>query len=265
MGVSNIIKDEKNEVRRYLLGQLGEGDEERLELRLLTDPSFGEDFDTIVDEIIDQYVGNELQVDERERVEQHFLRATERQNKVKFACELLHRASIERGGEAAEITPVREQDPGLLERALSLWDKQPSSLRLATIFATVVILAGVVLLLRSGNPPSQNYVAINLKISSSDRSVGSETPVKLQPGSPGIMIELTLPDEIPQAKSYRIELLNDQGSPRDLPIAEQNARSVVVVVPAADVPRGSYIIHLYAVSADGAEQRIRGSYFFDVE
>lgn len=235
-------------------------------MRLLTDPSFGEHFDTVVDEITDQYVGNELQGEERERVEQHFLRAPERQNKVKFACELLHRASIERGGEIAEITPVPEQDPGLLERARSFWDSKPFSLRLATTFATLVILVGVVLLIRSANPPSQNYLALNLKISSSDRSVGSEpASVRLQPGSPGIMIELTLPDEMPQPKSYRVELMNDQESLRNLPIAEQNSRSVVVVVPAADVPRGSYVIRLYAVNADGAEQRIPGSYYFNVD
>ncbi len=58
MGVSIIITEEKNEVRLYLLGQMGEAEEERVELRLLTDPSFGEDFDTVVDEITDKYVGD---------------------------------------------------------------------------------------------------------------------------------------------------------------------------------------------------------------
>ena len=71
-GQSNIINEDKNEVRRYLLGQLGEADEERIELRLLTDPAFGEEFDTIVDEIADQYAGNEFRGEERERVEQYF-------------------------------------------------------------------------------------------------------------------------------------------------------------------------------------------------
>ena len=55
----------QNEVRRYLLGELEEAEQERIELRLLTDPSFGEEFDTIVDELTDQYVRDELTDDER--------------------------------------------------------------------------------------------------------------------------------------------------------------------------------------------------------
>ncbi len=65
--MSIIINEDKNEVRRYLLGQLEEADQERLELRLLTDPSFIEEFDTIVDEIADQYAGDEFKGEERKR------------------------------------------------------------------------------------------------------------------------------------------------------------------------------------------------------
>src|ERR1051325_4151382 len=72
-GATIIVKDGQNEVRRFLLGQLEDADQERIELRLLTDPSFGEEFDTIVDELTDQYVRNELPDDERERVEKYFL------------------------------------------------------------------------------------------------------------------------------------------------------------------------------------------------
>ena len=50
-GVATITKDQENEIRRYLFGQLPEADEESLELRLLTDPAFVEEFDTIVDEV----------------------------------------------------------------------------------------------------------------------------------------------------------------------------------------------------------------------
>jgi hypothetical protein len=63
-----IIKEDKIELRRYLLGQLVDADEERLELRLLTDPAFGKNFDAVVDEITDQYAGNELPGEERKRV-----------------------------------------------------------------------------------------------------------------------------------------------------------------------------------------------------
>src|SRR5689334_6338099 len=88
-GVINIDNNKKNEVRRYLLGQLGEADEERLELQLLTDPAFGEQFDTIVDEITDQYVNGEFQGEECKRVQRYFLKSPERRAKAQFAAALI--------------------------------------------------------------------------------------------------------------------------------------------------------------------------------
>jgi len=259
-----IIKEEKNQVRLYLLGQLNEGDEERVELRLLTDPAFGEDFDMLVDEITDQYLGNELQGEEQKRVEQYFLRSAERQDKVRFARELLHQAEVERGSKAVNV-PVAPE-PGWWERASQFWNRQALSLRFASIFATLVIMAGVAMLvLPTRNPTSPSYASVALKSSSSDRSGGPETPtVKPQPADVGIKFELTLPDGAPQANTYRVNLQGEQVS-RDFPVAEQTARSVVVVVPTAEVPRGSYVIQLFAVQANGTEQRVPGSYAFNVE
>ena len=109
------------------------------------------------------------------------------------------------------------------------------------------------------------YASIALKSSNSERSVGSDVvSVKPPPGAAGIRIELALPDEAPQARSYRVNVTGEQGS-RDVPVAEQSARSVVVIVPTADVPPGSYTIRLFGLNADGSEQRVRGSYFFNVE
>jgi hypothetical protein len=262
--VSIIIKEDKNEVRRYLLGQLNEGEEERLELRLLTDPAFGDDFDTVVDEITDQYVGNEFKGEERRRVEQYFLRSPERQKKVNFASELLRQAAVERGSSVVNV-PV-PPEPGWWERASLFWNRQALSLRFATIFATLIIMVGVAMLVlptRNTTPPS--YASIALNISNSDRSAGSEIPsVKPQPSDAGIGIELILPEGIPPANTYRVNLSGDHVS-QDLPVTQQTARSVVVMVPTTELPRGSYIIQLFGVKADGTEQRVRGSYFFNIE
>lgn len=259
MGVSIIIKETKNEVRLYLLGQLKVEDEERLELRLLTDPAFGADFDTLVDEITDEYVGNELPGEERKRVEQYFLRSAERQNKVRFARELFRQAAVERGGGVVNA-PV-PPEPGWWDRASEFWNRQALSLRFASIFATLIIMAGIAMLvLPTRNPTSPSYASIALKISSSDRSAGAEIPsVKPQPGDAGIRIEIALPDGSPPANSYRVNLQSEQVS-RDLPVAEQNDHAVVVIVPTAELPPGSYTIQLFA-----DEQRIRGSAVFNVE
>ena len=67
-----------------------------MEVRLLTEPSFVEEFDTVVDEITDEYVRGEIKGDERKRLEQYFLRARERQVKAKFASALIDHASATR-------------------------------------------------------------------------------------------------------------------------------------------------------------------------
>lgn len=249
-------------MKRYLLGQLEQGEAEQLELRLLTDPAFGEEFDVIVNEITDEYVGNELHGDDRKRVQQYFLKSTERQNKMRFASELLERAAAERGSASARV----QVQPRLLERLWGFWGNQSLITRFATAFATIVIAAGVILLAIPGTRTSGTYAFISLAISNSDRDVGAKVKsLRLEPGSPGIRIELTLPDQMPQSKSYRVELLDAQQGARNLKIEQQTDRSLLVVVPANEIAPGSYIVRLYAVNPEGTEQRIHGSYYFAVQ
>ncbi len=261
-----IVKNEKNEIRRYLLGQLDTESEERLELSLLSDASFIEEFDTTVDEITDQYVRNELQATERQQVEQYFLKSTERKNKARFAAELLQAADEQAGKvEDAVVRPAITTEPGIFER-IRLFLSGPSvSLRLATALTAMVILVGVVYQI-SRPGPSGNFAVVNLTISTSDRATGSKPEtVKLSPGTPGIRFVLNVPDQSPPAKSYRVELIDEQEVPRNLPVKEWNAQSVIVEVPANKITRGSYLIHLHVLKLDNKEERIRGSYSFVVE
>jgi hypothetical protein len=256
-----INSNEKNEVKLYLLGQLDQSAAERLELRLLTDAAFGEEFDVIVNEITDGYVGNELRADDRKRVQQYFLRSTERQNKLRFASELLERAAIERAPAS-----VVQAEPGMLERVRAFWGNMALLTRFATTFAAIVIVAGVLLLTVPGTRTSGTYAVVNLTISNSERASGSEIKqVRLEPGSPGIQIELALPDQIPQSKNYRVELLAEKQASRNLRIEQQTEAKLVVVVPANEIGPGSYFVRLYATNPDGTEQRIRGTYFFAVQ
>ena len=260
--MSIIINEDKNEVRRYLLGQLGEADQERLEMRLLTDPSFIEEFDTIVDEIADQYAGDEFKGEERKRVEHHFLGSAERQQKVRFARELMERAASERSVDRVAVAPT----PGFLESVRAFWRSQSPSLRVAIAMAAIVIVVGLAVLTRPvffGTSGPDALVALN--IHSSDRASGSEREsVKLEPGTGRLRIELKLPDQTPEAQNFRVELFDGQQRSRNLPVEERSAQSLFVAIPAKEITPGSYIIHLYSVSPDGSEQRVRGSYFFNV-
>lgn len=80
-----INQTEKTELKAYLLGRLGEKDEERVENRLLSDPEFVEEFDITVNELTDEYVAGEVQGAEREQMERYFFAAPARRQKLRVA------------------------------------------------------------------------------------------------------------------------------------------------------------------------------------
>jgi hypothetical protein len=247
-------------------------DEETVELRLLGDSTFQEEFDITVDEIAALYVADKFTGEEKRRVEEVFLKSPERQNKVKFVGELLRQAAISESQPVAEDPPakvveqkrVAQPSPGLFERLRSWWGNQSVSLRAVTTFATLIIVVGVAFLLipRSGQ---SNYQTLELAMVNSDRSAGNEQPhVKLGAGVDGLRIRLKLPANAPPAKTYRVQLRGERVS-RQLPVEQQDSQSLTVVVPANELTRGSYAIELSATAENGTEVPLRGAYLFEVD
>ena len=91
MGGIIITQTEKTELKDYLLGRLREEDEERVEIRLLSDEVYGEEFDIVVDELTDQYVTGEVQGAEREQMERYFFASPARREKLRIAAALKER------------------------------------------------------------------------------------------------------------------------------------------------------------------------------
>jgi hypothetical protein len=230
----------------------------------LTDPAFSEEFDTIVDDLTDQYVENEFDAAERERIEKYFLRAAERQTKLEFASELLRMASVERGDvvAATAVQPVAASEPGVFDRVRAFW-RGLSVAHVVATAAAVIAIAIAVSFLPRGDHSSGSFATVDLTISSSTRALGAvPARVRLQPGDSGIRINLTIPQTYTKAKDYRVKLVSDDATERDLEITQRRDQIVSVLAPAN---RGSYVIQVSAVNADGTEQRIPGSYFLNVE
>jgi hypothetical protein len=80
--------NERDTIRRYLLGQAPLEDSSNVEERLLTDDEFYQELLIVEDELIDQYLSGELSEPERESFEPHFLLPPERQQKLRFARSL---------------------------------------------------------------------------------------------------------------------------------------------------------------------------------
>ncbi len=253
-------------MRRYLLGQLRDADEERVELRLLTEPSFIEEFDAMVEEITDEYVGGELKPEERGRVEHYFLRSAERRNKAKVAAALNEIALAEKGEEPVETPARAEAKQTLTDRLRSFWNTQGFAFRSATALATLLVVAGLVFLIIPGRSGPQTYQSIQLAMTNSERGLSGETKrVKLAPETDGLRIVLNLPEESPPANKYRVESVDDKGAKRELEIVEQNAQSVTVIAPTSDFPPGRYGLQLSVLDANETPQRLPGTYRFDVE
>lgn len=250
-------------MRRFLLGQLDEAGQEKIELLLLTDRAFVDEFDTVVDELTDQYVRDELNDDERVPVEKYFLNTPERQQKLEFATELLSRADAERG-ERVERVAVSEPKLSWFEQILAFL-KQPSFARGALAVAAIVIVGSLFtpLVLRNFYP-SQN-VAVELAISTADRASGATpTRVKMPWRSSGLDATLYLPEQDRDGKAYRVELRGSAGK-ENLTVNGRTDQAIKVTVPSTMLSTGSYVINVFKVRADGTEERVRGSYYLDVE
>jgi CHAT domain-containing protein/Flp pilus assembly protein TadD len=87
------VQEGQDTLRKYLLGQLSEEAEEKVELRLLADADYSEALEITTDELIDQYVEEELSAEDHKLIEQHFFNSEVRRDKLKFALALKKRRS----------------------------------------------------------------------------------------------------------------------------------------------------------------------------
>ena len=62
-----------------------------MEIRLLSDPAYGEEFDIVVDELTDKYVTGEVKGAERDQMERYFFAAPARREKLRIAAALKER------------------------------------------------------------------------------------------------------------------------------------------------------------------------------
>lgn len=237
---------------------MDEENEERIEFRLLTEPSFVEEFDTIVDEITDQSVRGELAGDERK----YFLRARERQVKARFASTLIEHAALIR--EKRPVPAVKT--PSFFERVVAFFSPQGMAFKFATTAAVVVLAVGVAYIAFRGGSTPQTFATLELSVSDADRAEGPQSKtLKVEPGIDAVKLILNLPEQLPSYQNYRAELATREGVKTPLDVPTYDARTVTAVAPVNLVKRGTYGVRLTGVKADGSTDPIRGTYYFTVQ
>ena len=86
--MNETLNEQKDNLRRYLLQELDETEQEQVEMRLLTDKEFGRHLAIAQDDLIDDFVTAKLSDHEVERFQKYYLITPERQKKVGFATAL---------------------------------------------------------------------------------------------------------------------------------------------------------------------------------
>jgi hypothetical protein len=246
-------------IRQYLLGTLTPDLQQKLEERLLTETQFLEQLEIEEDELIDEYLADELSRDDREKFERHFLTTPERQQHLRFAVALRR-----------YVVPSRTSEALVVGKQANRWGaNQSAHFRAALVFGVVIILAVAFWLYRSRNS-SAPTLALNLTNTVDNNRAQGVEAAKAHPTSSTQDLKLTLrlPEGAAGAVRYRITLDNldsEHAEPRSFEPAGQDAQSVWLIIPAAQLARARYALKVVAILPDGNERRIPGAYYFDVD
>ena len=83
--MKSLNGNRKNEdLRRFLLGTLPKLLQDQVEQRLMTDSVFNDELVATEDDLIDQYLSQQLSDQERRQFEAHFAITEDRQRKIRF-------------------------------------------------------------------------------------------------------------------------------------------------------------------------------------
>jgi methionine-rich copper-binding protein CopC len=249
----------------YLLEELPEEESERFEDECFAEENWPAQLSLAEEDLIDAYLRDELTPEQRQRFEHNYLTTEARQERVRMAAALLRRVDEYNAASSAPVA-ARPPEPSWTERLHAFWNSQHWALRSAAAFSLVAVMAVALWLSLSRAPSPQTFATLTLAVSVNNRAEGAQAgKVKLPLSASALRISLMLPEQLPQASRYRVEWENDRGEAKPLEIAGQDAQSVSVVIPASQLARGQYALKLFAIKADGTEQRTGGSYFFTVE
>lgn len=141
-----------NHTREYLLGTIETAQREELEARLMVDDDFFDELMLEEEDLIQDYVDNDLAPEEHEAFEKHFLVSDERRSKLKFARSL--RKYVDKHHEQKILKP----SPGFIDRLRASFRSPAFAVSVAVILA--LAFAGWFFFLRS-TANSRTTAALN--------------------------------------------------------------------------------------------------------
>jgi anti-sigma-K factor RskA len=242
--------------RRYLLGQLTDDEQQNIEERLLSEDDFFQEVELTKDELAQEYASGELTGKERQWLQENFLASPEGKQKHEFAKTFDEYVRNHRAQPAKRVS--------LIERLRTLWKTQPQLFTAAATSAVLVIAVGLYAIIPTSTPRSMAQLTVKNSQGTRSTDPGSGQPsIKLKKDV--LQLRLMLPQAATPGSAYRVELSGDDNVPKTFETRAQETQSIIVEIPAAQVPRGQYVAIVFSIDANGNPQRIPGFYPFKVE
>ena len=262
------------EIREYLLGRFAPEDAAIVEERLLTDEAFYQELLILEDELVDQYLADELTDSDKRSFEGHFLIPLERREKLRFARNLqkyVSRARAENSARAASavepestMTPV---SPVVPKKTFwpPTWKRPILSYSLAAAAVLVVAFAALVIVKELNTPPSgaANVLAVEL-VPGQSRGEGEIKQFTVTADTNTVQLQLRIPKDV-DYQTYRAILQTTDGreiSRQDrLQLDPTSSGRVNCPIPANLLKPSEYDLKLSGINQQGDYEDIARYYF----
>ncbi len=256
--------DETSLFRRYLLGELGESEQEAFERELMTSDEHFQELLIVEDEIVDDYCSGRLSASEEQKYRERFLVTPERRGQHRFGAALREHLSPSAEQKTPVVLPSRVREP--LHRT---W-----RLPLAAA-AAAILVAGVWLLVSEQRSPVRleetarrvegSRVAFFLTTERLRSQPEREQALTVPVGVAFVELQLDLPAEARGEQDVALEDARSEVLAKGtLPAETLEGQSVVVAtVPSELLVPGDYRVVLRDPSANG-EGPVLGTYEFRV-
>lgn len=247
-----LIDHDQETARKYLLGKLTDDQQRDFEQGVLCDDEFAEEFEVTKEELVDDFLANQLTDEESEWLRHNFLASPQGKQSLEFA-KTFHSYVSTNQTKPAKISR--------LESLVAFFNVRTAAIPAGALALVLIAVGALWFSFRSG-PPS--YATLTLANSAATRSAGTEFP-RIKLSEDILRLTLMLPEPDPLGPHYTSEVKNDRGEVKGLEGISQDGQSVILDIPANQLPPGQYAIALYRKSADGSNHRILGAYQFAIE
>lgn len=246
-----LSENDQSKIRQYLLGQLNDADEQKIEERLMVEDDLFQELEISKGELVEEYRAGELRETERREFEQRFLATPEGRDAHIFHAAL--------GCLNPTLPAVR--NPTLVERIRDFVGQRPWAL--ATAAAVVLIAIVVVPPMLRDRPQSSISIALTSSAGTRSGGSGGYQKIAVTPDVGEVKASLKLPEPPVPQSNYRA-VLDDQLNTKAVKVEGHAGDIVSVVIPADLLPPGLYALRLYSIAPDGSEQPVPGEYQFQV-